>query len=91
MSAGDSISIDTGSGVETRKIVSVGTAAGNSTTVWQPLPESPVITIPVGSDNLPVTSVSGFMPARKSLSVTAPPIRGSERSPSSMRWPPSRQ
>jgi len=60
MNAGDSISIDTGSGVETRKIVSVGTAAGNNTTVWQPLPDGPVITIRAGSTNVPVTSVSGF-------------------------------
>ena len=31
-----------------------------STTVWQPLPDGPVITIPAGSDNIPVTSVNGF-------------------------------
>jgi hypothetical protein len=60
MNAGDSISIDTGSSVETRKIVSVGTPAGSSTTVWQPLPDGPVIKIPAGSTNLPLTSVSGF-------------------------------
>ena len=60
MNAGDSISIDTGSSVETRKIVSVGTAAGSNTTVWQPLPDGPVIKIPAGSTNLPLTSVSGF-------------------------------
>ena len=34
--------------------------AGVSTTVWQPLPEGPVITIPKGSTNIPVTSVAGF-------------------------------
>ena len=65
MSAGDTISIDTGSGVETRKIVSVGTAAGNSTTLWQPLPDGPVITIPAGSTNVPVTSVAGFAVGEK--------------------------
>ena len=46
--------------METRKIASIGTAAGNSTTLWQPLPDGPVITIPVGSTNVPVTSVAGF-------------------------------
>jgi lamin tail-like protein len=60
MSVGDTISIDTGSNVETRKIVRIGTAAGNPTTLWQPLPEGPVITIPVGSTSVPVTSVAGF-------------------------------
>ena len=30
------------------------------TTVWQPLPEGPVITIPAGSSNIPVTSTAGF-------------------------------
>ena len=33
---------------------------GNPTTVWQPLPEGPVITIPAGSNNIPVTSIAGF-------------------------------
>ena len=65
MSVGDTISIDTGSGVETRKIASVGTAAGNSTTLWQPLPDGPVITIPAGSTNVPVTSVAGFAVGEK--------------------------
>ncbi len=65
MSAGDTISIDTGSGVETRKIVSVGTAAGNTTTVWQPLPDGPVISTPVGSTQVPVTSAAGFVAGEK--------------------------
>ena len=65
MSAGDTIEIDTGSGVETRKIASVGTAAGNSTTLWQPLPEGPVITVAKGSTNVPVTSVAGFTAGEK--------------------------
>ena len=65
MSAGDTIEIDTGSGVETRKIVSVGTAAGNSTTLWQPVPEGPVITVAKGSTNVPVTSVAGFTAGEK--------------------------
>jgi hypothetical protein len=65
MSVGDTISIDTGSNAETRKIVSVGTAAATSTTLWQPLPEGPLITIPVGSTNVPVTSTSGFVVGEK--------------------------
>jgi len=65
MNVGDTIEIDTGSGVETRKITSVGTAAGNNTTLWQPLPEGPVITIPVGSTSVPVTSVNGFAVGEK--------------------------
>jgi hypothetical protein len=65
MSVGDTISIDTGSGVETRKIVKIGTAAGNHTTLWQPLPDGPVITIPAGSTNVPVTEVSGFQVGEK--------------------------
>jgi hypothetical protein len=82
VNVGDTIEIDTGSAVETRKIASVGTAAGaassgspfgggrpggsgGTTTVWQPLPDGPVITIPVGSTNVPVTSVTGFEVGQK--------------------------
>ncbi len=65
MAAGDAIGIDTGSKAETRKIASVGTAAGNSTTLWQPLPDGQIITIPVGSTNVPVTSASGFAVGEK--------------------------
>jgi len=65
MSTGDSISIDTGAEAETRKIVSVGTAAGSSTTLWQPLPDGPILTVPVGSTNVPVTSVAGFAVGEK--------------------------
>jgi hypothetical protein len=36
-----------------------------ATTVWQPLPDGPVITIPVGSTNVPVTSVAGFEVGQK--------------------------
>jgi hypothetical protein len=59
MNVGDTIQIDTGSAVETGKIASVGTAAGNSTTLWQPLPDGPVITIPPGSTSVPYTSAGG--------------------------------
>ena len=65
MSVGDTIDIDTGANVETRRIVSIGTAAGTATTLWQPLPEGPVMTIPVGSTTVPVTSVAGFTVGEK--------------------------
>jgi non-reducing end alpha-L-arabinofuranosidase len=38
---------------------------GSSTTLWQPLPDGPVITIPVGSKNIPVTNVDGFEVGQK--------------------------
>jgi len=65
MSVGDTITIDTGSSMETRRIASLGTAATNHTTLWQPLPDGPVITIPAGSTNVPVESVSGFVVGQK--------------------------
>jgi non-reducing end alpha-L-arabinofuranosidase len=65
MAAGHQIDIDTGSTVENRTIVSVGTAATANTTLWQPLPDGPVITIPAGSTNVPVTSTSGFTAGQK--------------------------
>lgn len=65
MSVGDTIHIGTGASVETRKIASLGTAASSPTTVWQPLPDGPVITIPAGSSNVPVESVSGFVVGHK--------------------------
>ncbi|HEY1802021.1 MAG TPA: arabinofuranosidase catalytic domain-containing protein [Terriglobales bacterium] len=65
MSVGNTISIGSGSNSETRKIASIGTAASNNTTVWQPLPDGPVITIPVGSTNVPVTTASGFVVGEK--------------------------
>jgi non-reducing end alpha-L-arabinofuranosidase len=61
MKPGDSLEIEG----ETRKIVTVGTAAGNPTTVWQPLPEGPVIAIPAGSTSVPVTAVAGFEVGQK--------------------------
>ena len=65
MSVGDTISIGTGSSAETRKITNLGTAASSNTTLWQPLPDGPIITISVGSTNVPVTSVSGFAVGEK--------------------------
>ncbi len=39
--------------------------SGTPTTVWQPLPDGPVITVPKGSTNIPVTSVDGFEVGQK--------------------------
>jgi Concanavalin A-like lectin/glucanases superfamily/NPCBM-associated, NEW3 domain of alpha-galactosidase/Lamin Tail Domain len=36
-----------------------------STPLWQPLPDGPVITVPAGSANVPVTSTSGFTAGQK--------------------------
>jgi hypothetical protein len=77
MSVGNTIHIDTGSNVETRKISSIGTAASNNTTLWQPLPDGQVITIPAGSTNVPVTSVSGVAVGEKiaiGYGATYPPV-----------------
>ena len=38
---------------------------GSPTTVWQPLPDGPVITIPKGSTKIPVTSIDGFTVGQK--------------------------
>jgi len=81
LSVGDAITIGNGATKEIRKIAAIGTAAGlgepktpsffgrpepgSPTTVWQPLPEGPVITIPAGSTNIPVTSVDGFEVGQK--------------------------
>ena len=89
MTVGDTISIDTGSGAETRKIASIGTAAGNNTTLWQPLPDGPVITIPAGSTNVPVTSTAGFVVGEKialGYGATYPAVA---RTRNSTRWPRS--
>ncbi|KAA6458206.1 alpha-N-arabinofuranosidase [Acidobacteria bacterium AB60] len=62
---GDTVTIDTGTSEERRKVIAVGAAAPNHTTVWQPLPEGPIITIPPGATNLPVMSVAGFKVGEK--------------------------
>jgi hypothetical protein len=61
MGVGDTVDVDG----ESRTIASVGTAASGNTTLWQPLPEGPVITAPAGSTNVPVTSVNGFTVGQK--------------------------
>ena len=40
-------------------------APGTPTTLWQPLPDGPVITIPVGSSSVPVDNITGFAPGTK--------------------------
>jgi hypothetical protein len=64
MSAGDTVDVDTGADRETRRIAAVGSAAGNNTTLWQPLPEGP-LTVPAGSTDVPVTSTGGFTVGQK--------------------------
>lgn len=80
MSVGDVIEIGEGTNIEKRTIQSVGSAAGlppgtstgirsaapdNPPTVWQPLPDGPVITIPKGSTNIPVASIAGIVAGQK--------------------------
>ncbi|MGC2639155.1 MAG: arabinofuranosidase catalytic domain-containing protein [Acidobacteriaceae bacterium] len=65
MSTGDTISIGTGANAETHKIAGVGSAAHSNTTLWQPLPDGPMITIPAGATNVPVTSAAGFTVGEK--------------------------
>jgi len=65
MNPGDTVSVGSGANAETRKIASVGTAASSNTTLWQPLPEGPMMTIPAGSTNVPVTSAAGFKVGEK--------------------------
>jgi hypothetical protein len=81
MAAGDIIEIGTGSTKESSKIASIVTPSESEapaspfsffrrgplglTTVWQPLPDGPVINIPAGSTNIPVTSVAGFEAGQK--------------------------
>ncbi|MBR3029930.1 MAG: lamin tail domain-containing protein [Bacteroidales bacterium] len=68
--AGDTIDID-GEKVVVAKVNAPAAdptsrvAPGTPTTLWQPLPEGPVITIPKGSKNIPVTSTAGFKVGQK--------------------------
>jgi hypothetical protein len=59
MKAGDTIAVGSGKGAETRRIETLGTAAGAAVQLWQPLPDGPVITIPAGSTNVPFTAPGG--------------------------------
>jgi hypothetical protein len=77
LNVGDTIEIGEGATKETRKIASVGTAAGNPTTIWQPLPEGPYLSFPVGAKSLPVQNVTlgggrGFGGPRGGAAASAP-------------------
>jgi hypothetical protein len=50
---------------ESRKIMSVGTAATAMTTVFEPVSTGPWMTIPAGATNLPVTNAAGFEVGQK--------------------------
>lgn len=80
ISVGDAINVGSGLSKELRKvtkIISPDESAenqpqggrrmffGGNTTIWQPLPDGPVITIPAGSVNVPVTNVAGFKVGQK--------------------------
>ena len=65
MNSGDTITIGSGPDGETRKIAHLGTPAAANTTVWQPLPDGPVIIIPAGSTNVPVAGTTGFVTGEK--------------------------
>ncbi len=80
MKVGDTIRIGSGATAEVRKIMGLGTAAGPATTLWQPLPDGPVITIPAGSTNVPVTSTAGIVVGQKIAlghGATYPVVAGS--------------
>lgn len=65
MKVGDTVIIGARNNREIRKIVRVGTASGKPTTIWQPLPEGPVISVQPGSTNVPVEHVAGFAVGEK--------------------------
>jgi hypothetical protein len=64
LTVGDTVQIDTGAGMESRKVTAVGSAATSETTLWQPA-ENPTLVIPAGSTNVPVTSTAGFEVGQK--------------------------
>ncbi len=64
MSVGDEATLGSGSGAETRKITALGSPASDPTTVWQPLPDGPILLAP-GSTNVPVQSAAGFQVGEK--------------------------
>jgi hypothetical protein len=63
--AGGATALDSSGNGRNATIVSPGSAASANTPLWQPLPDGPVITIPAGSTNVPVTSTSGFTVGQK--------------------------
>ncbi len=80
MAVGNKIEIGNGITKEIRKIVKLATPSEPKeeplpfrrrrgtrglTTIWQPLPEGPVITVPKGSTSIPVESTDGFEVGQK--------------------------
>ncbi len=65
MSAGDTVVLGDGATAETHHVTAVGTPAADYTTLWQPLPDGPVVTFPAGTSNIPVQSVAGFTVGQK--------------------------
>jgi hypothetical protein len=65
MNPGDTVTIGAGASAETHKISQAGSAAASNTTLWQPLPDGPILTIPAGSTNVPVASTAGFEVGQK--------------------------
>ncbi|HPG39411.1 MAG TPA: arabinofuranosidase catalytic domain-containing protein [bacterium] len=62
------VSVGTPAGVMPPRFPFGGGRPGGSrgpTTIWQPIPDGPVITIPAGSTNIPVTSVDDFVVGQK--------------------------
>ncbi len=64
LKTGDTISIDTGAGMESRRITAIGSAASAETPLWQPA-EDPTLAIAAGATNVPVTSTAGFAVGEK--------------------------
>ena len=48
-----------------RRNATIISPPSQSTPLWQPLPDGPIITVPAGSTNVPVTSTSGFTVGQK--------------------------
>ena len=65
MAVGDTINVGSGSSMETRKLARLGTATSSPTTLWQSIPDEIMISIPLGSTNVPVEDTSGFVVGEK--------------------------
>ncbi len=80
MSVGDEIKIGSGTSIEARMITNIQVpnepeenapfarfrrGIPGLTTIWQPLPDGPVITFPAGSNSISVASVDGFEVGQK--------------------------
>ena len=63
--SGGAAAVDSSGNGRNATIVTPGTAATASTPLWQPVPDGPVLAIPAGSTNVPVTGTSGFTVGQK--------------------------